>query len=253
MLHGMAWLLDLDGVVWLSGVAIPGSPEAIARLRDAGERVVFVTNNSSVRIGEQEAKLAAIGVPAVGDVVSSAVAAAALLDAGSRALVAGGPGIVEALEARGVTAVREGDADAVLVGFHRDFDFERLTVASAAVRRGARLVGTNDDATYPTPEGEIPGGGSILAAVAYASSVEPTVAGKPFQPMADAVRQLVGDGPHTMVGDRPSTDGRFARRLGARFALVLSGVTKPHELPVEPAPDLVGTDLADVVAQALAS
>jgi ribonucleotide monophosphatase NagD (HAD superfamily) len=55
------------------------------------------------------------------------------------------------------------------------------------------------------------------------------------------------------VGDRPSTDGRFARRLGARFALVLSGVTKPHELPVEPAPDLVGTDLADVVAQALAS
>jgi 4-nitrophenyl phosphatase len=253
MLHAMAWLLDLDGVVWLSGVAIPGSPEAVARLRAAGERVVFVTNNSSARIGEQEAKLAAIGIPAEGDVVSSAVAAAALLTAGTTALVAGGPGIVEALEARGVTAVTDGDADAVLVGFHRAFDFERLTVASDAVRRGARLVGTNDDATYPTPEGEIPGGGAILAAVAYASSVEPTVAGKPFQPMADAVKHLVGDGPHTMVGDRPSTDGLFARRLGARFALVLSGVTKPDELPVEPAPDLVGTDLADVVVQALAS
>jgi 4-nitrophenyl phosphatase len=253
MLHGMAWLLDLDGVVWLSGVAIPGSPEAVARLREAGERVVFVTNNSSARVGEQEAKLAKIGIPAEGDVVSSAMAAAALLDPGTTALVAGGPGIDEALGARGVAAVRDGDADAVLVGFHRDFDFDRLTAAAGAVRRGARLVGTNDDATYPTPEGEIPGGGAILAAVAYASSTEPVVAGKPFQPMADAVRALVGDGPHVMVGDRPSTDGLFARRLGARFGLVLSGVTKAHELPVEPAPDLLGTDLAGVVAQVLAS
>jgi len=249
----MAWLLDLDGVVWLSGEAIPGSPEAIARLRAAGERVLFVTNNSSARVAEQEAKLSAIGIPAVGDVVSSAMAAAALLEPGTTALVAGGPGIDEALTARGVTAVRDGRADAVLVGFHRDFDFERLRVASGAVRAGARLIGTNDDATYPTPDGEIPGGGAILAAVAYASSVEPTVAGKPFPPMVDAVRALVGDGPHVMVGDRPSTDGRFARRLGATFALVLSGVTKAHELPVEPAPDVVGTDLADVVGQVLAS
>jgi 4-nitrophenyl phosphatase len=249
----VAWLLDLDGVVWLSGVAIPGSPEAVARLRDAGERVLFVTNNSSARLGEQEAKLAAIGIPAEGDVVTSAMAAAALLEPGTTALVAGGPGIDEALAGRGVAAVREGSADAVVVGFHRDFDFAGLTVASGAVRAGARLIGTNDDATYPTPDGEIPGGGSILAAVAYASSVEPTVAGKPFQPMADAVRALAGDGPHVMVGDRPSTDGLFARRLGARFALVLSGVTAAGDLPVEPAPDLVGADLADVVGQALAS
>ncbi|MCU1486459.1 MAG: putative phosphatase [Actinomycetia bacterium] len=248
----MAWLLDLDGVVWLSGVAIPGSPEAVARLRAAGERVLFVTNNSSARVAEQEAKLSAIGIPAVGDVVTSAMAAAALLEPGTTALVAGGPGIDEALAGRGVTAVREGPADAVLVGFHRDFDFERLRVASGAVRAGARLIGTNDDATYPTPEGEIPGGGAILAAVAYASSVEPTVAGKPFPPMAEAVRSLVGDGPHVMVGDRPSTDGLFARRLGATFGLVLSGVTKAHELPVEPAPDVVGRDLAEVVAQVLA-
>jgi 4-nitrophenyl phosphatase len=247
----MAWLLDLDGVVWLSGVAIPGSPEAVARLRAAGERVLFVTNNSSARVAEQEARLSAIGIPAVGDVVSSAMAAAALLEPGTTALVAGGPGIDEALAERGVTAVREGAADAVLVGFHRDFDFERLRVASGAVRAGARLIGTNDDATYPTPEGEIPGGGAILAAVAYASSVAPTVAGKPFPPMADAVRALVGEGPHVMVGDRPSTDGLFARRLGATFGLVLSGVTKAADLPVEPAPDVVGRDLADVVAQLL--
>ena len=243
----MAWLLDLDGVVWLAGVAIPGSVEAIAELRAAGERVLFVTNNSSAKVGDQEAKLAAIGVPAEGDVVTSAMAAADLVEPGSTALVCGGPGIVEALERRGVTTVRDGAADAVVVGFHLDFDYDRLRAAAGAVRDGARLIGTNDDATYPTPGGEIPGGGAILSAVAYASSVTPTVAGKPNQPMADTVRALVGDGPHVMVGDRPSTDGLFARRLGATFGLVLSGVTKPAELPVDPTPDAVGSDLAELV------
>ena len=247
----MAWLLDLDGVVWLAGVAIPGSPEAVATLRAAGERVLFVTNNSSRPVGEQEAALAAVGIPAEGDVVTSAMAAAALLEPGSTALVCAGPGVDEALARHGVRAVRDGDADAVVVGFHRDFDYGRLTAAATAVRRGARLIGTNDDATYPTPEGEIPGGGALLAAVAYASGVEPEVAGKPFEAMVLAVRTSAGDGPHVMVGDRPSTDGRFARALGARFALVLSGVTRPEELPVEPAPDVVGADLAEVVTSAV--
>ena len=245
----MAWLLDLDGVVWLAGVAIPGSVEAVADLRAAGERVVFVTNNSSARVADQEKKLADIGIPAPGDVLTSAMAAAHLLEPGSTGLVCGGPGITEALEARGVTTVRDGAADAVVVGFHLDFDYQRLRAAAAAVRDGARLIGTNDDATYPTPEGEIPGGGAILAAVAYAASATPTVAGKPNEPMAAAVRDLVGTGPHVMVGDRPSTDGRFARRLGAPFALVLSGVTRADELPVEPAPDVVGADLAEVVTR----
>ena len=248
----MAWFCDLDGVVWLAGRPIPGAPEAIARLRAAGERVVFVTNNSSATVAHQEATLAAAGVPAEGDVITSAQAAARLLAPGSTALVCGGPGVEEALTIRGVTTVATGDADAVVVGFTTDFDYERLRLAHRAVWRGARLIGTNDDATYPTPEGPIPGGGALLAAVATAAGVTPTVAGKPFAPMADLARDLVGQGAHTVVGDRPSTDGRFARALGARFALVLSGVTTAADLPVEPVPDLVAPDLATLVDLVLA-
>ena len=80
-----------------------------------------------------------------------------------------GPGVDEALRARGVTTVREGRADAVVVGWHTDFDYARLTAAFRAVHAGARLIGTNDDPTYPTPDGLLPGGGSILAAVATAA------------------------------------------------------------------------------------
>lgn len=247
-------LCDLDGVVWLSHRPIPGAVEAIAELRAAGHRVLFVTNNSAARIAEHEVALAAIGVPADGDVMSSAMAAALLVGPGDRVVVLGGPGIVEGVESRGAevvpaAAIDDGvEVDVVMVGFHRDFDYEAMRRAAAAVHRGARLVGTNDDATYPTPDGAIPGGGAILAGVATASGVDPVIAGKPYEPIARLVREEIGEAAAlvaVMVGDRPSTDGEFARTLGCRFALVLSGVTASAE-GVTPPPDLVAADLAGV-------
>lgn len=242
-------LCDLDGVVWLARQAIPGSVEAIAALRAAGHRVLFVTNNSNPPLADTEGALEWIGVPARGDVLTSAQAAALLLQPGETAYVAGGQGIVEALAARGVEVRNDGPVDAVVVGFHREFDYDGLARASSLVRAGARLVGTNDDATYPTAEGPIPGGGSILAAVAFASGVEPVIAGKPYAPMASLVVDVVGAraaAAAVMVGDRPDTDGRFARAIGCRFALVYSGVTKPGAM-VDPTPDLTAADLAGVV------
>ena len=246
----MAWILDLDGVVWLSDEPIPGAADAIARLRARGDRVLFVSNNSSARVGDYLAKLQRVGVPSESaDLVTSAQAAATLLEPGQTVLVCAGPGVEEALEARDVRMVRSGKADAAVVGWHRDFDYEGLTRAAQAVMDGARLIGTNDDATYPTPEGPIPGGGAILAAVATAAGVEPTVAGKPHAPMVDLVRARLWsdvDG-STVVGDRPSPDGRFASALGVRFALVLSGVTNEADLPVDPEPAEVAADLASLV------
>ena len=245
----MTWLLDLDGVVWLSDDPIPGAAEAIAHLRRRGQRVVFLTNNSSATVAEYLTKLGRCGVPTdSGDLITSAQAAAQLVEPGERALVCAGPGVDEALRARGVETVRSGAADAVVVGWHRDFDFGRLTAACDAIRMGARLIGTNDDATYPTPNGPLPGGGAILAAVAYASGVTPVVAGKPFEPIVALLHERVAD-PTIMVGDRPTTDGLFAQRVGVPFALVLSGVTGADEVPSEPPVATVAADLAVLVAQ----
>jgi HAD superfamily hydrolase (TIGR01450 family) len=208
-----------------------------------------VTNNSFAAIATQEAALESIGVPARGDVVTSALAAARLLNPGDRVMVCGGPGIVEAVEGRGAVVVDDPHCDAVLVGFHRTFDYEAMRRAAAAVRNGARLIGTNDDATYPTPDGPIPGGGAILAAVAVGSGATPLIAGKPYAPMAEVVRDLIGraGAAHAvMVGDRPSTDGWFARELGCRYAQVWSGVTDRGDR-IEPHPDLAADDLGTIV------
>lgn len=224
-------LCDLDGVVWLAHRAIPGSADAIARLRISGRRVLFVTNNSMSTVAEQEAALAAVDVPATGDVVTSAMAGASLVHPGERVLVAAGPGVIEAVEARDAVAVGNdgrrdaGRFDAVIVGLHRDFDYDRLRSASTAVLDGARLIGTNGDTTYPTPRGLEPGGGSLLAAVASVSGATPIVAGKPHRPMAALINELAGDRPMLMVGDRADTDGAFAETLGCPFALVRTGVT----------------------------
>ena len=243
------WILDLDGVVWLSEDAIPGVPEAVKRLREAGNKLLFLTNNSSRKIGDMVDKFHGMGIEVEADeIVTSAQASASMLEPGSTALVCAGDGVREALAARGVEAVHEGPADTVVVGFHREFDYERLNAAYQTVRGGARLIATNDDPTYPTPDGPIPGGGALLAAIATAAGVEAEVAGKPYQPMADTVRDRIGgstDG--VLVGDRPDTDGLIAKRLGLPFTLVFTGVTKEDDLPVDPEPVMTAPDLPALI------
>lgn len=260
----MAWVLDLDGVVWIGPDPIAGAADAIAALRDAGERVLFVTNFSALTVADAEAKLARAGIEATGDVITSSMAAGTLIEPGSVVLVAGGPGVAEAVQAAGaelaaVDATPE-SIDAVVVGFHREFDFAGVTRAARALHAGARLIATNLDPTYPTPQGLEPGNGALVAAIATAGKVEPVVAGKPHQPVADLVHTTLGTTAgdpsnrtnHVVVGDLAPTDGALARALGYRFALVLSGVTSQDQVPdLDPAPDSVHADLAALVADHL--
>lgn len=252
-------LCDLDGVVWLAREAIPGAPEAVARLRDSGRRVVFVTNNSVSVVAEQEQALATIGIPAVGDVVTSAQAAASLITRGERAMVCGGPGVREAVVARGAVVVEpcvdDGPAPAaVVVGLTRDVDYAMIDAASRAIRAGARFVATNDDATFPTPVGLTPGAGAIVSAVATAAGSAPVIAGKPHAPMGELVAVRCGPGfagdKALMVGDRWATDGLFADVLGCSFALVRSGVTGPGA-PAGGVADIDEFDLDAVVTALL--
>lgn len=253
----MTWLLDCDGVVWLADDPIAGARDAVARLREAGERVVFLTNNSWPRVDDHVAKLNGMGMETrAEDVLTSSMAAARLVSPGERVLAVGGPGVHEELEKRGAVLVEPGEGEpascsAVVVGIDLGLTYARLSAATSAIRvGGARLIATNDDATFPTSHGLLPGAGSVVAAVSTAAGAVPLIAGKPHDAIAGLVRERI-EGVSMMVGDRPSTDGRFARALGVPFGLVLTGVTAPGHGPLDPAPDLEADDLSELVGRAL--
>jgi HAD superfamily hydrolase (TIGR01450 family) len=246
-----SWVIDLDGVIWLADQPIPGSADAVGRLRRAGIGVLFATNNASPTVSQLVGRLADAGIEAgAGEIVTSAQAAASMLAPGSVAMVCADDGVREALAERGVAVSDDGPVDAVVVGWTRRFDFALLAQAATAVRAGARLIGTNEDPTHPTPQGLLPGSGAILAAVATAAQAEPEVAGKPHPPMAALLRARAPDA-QVMVGDRPSTDGALARRMGLRFALVRSAVTADGREPMVVEPDEEAADLHALVEQRL--
>lgn len=249
-------LCDLDGVVWLAHEPIPGSVEAVRRVEELGKRVLYVTNNSFSTVAEQEGHLAAIGVRAEGRILTSAMSAASVLLPGQTVLVCGGRGIREEVSRAGCEVVVAHEHpgvrrsyDAVVVGLYREFDYTVLADAQRAVMSGARLIGSNSDNSYPTPHGVLPGGGSVLAAIATAAGVTPLVTGKPHKPMADLVRgECPGVAPSEMfmVGDKFSTDGAFAAALGCGFGLVMTGVTTAGG---EPSGTRAFADLASVVSE----
>ena len=252
-----AVVLDCDGVLWLGDEPLPGAAEAVARFRAAGLAVGFMTNNSSLPVSGYVEKLGRFGIEAeASEVLTSALAAADLLAAdlepGSKVLACSGPGVVEALEARGFAVVDAGPADAVVVGWHRTFDFDRLDRASAAIRAGARFVATNMDATYPAPDGLLPGNGSLVAAVATAAGRRPEVAGKPEAPTVALVRARFGD-VGMIAGDRPSTDGALAEALGWPFALVTSAATLSGDEPADYQSAFAGPSLAALAGSMISS
>jgi glycerol 3-phosphatase-2 len=233
-----AFLLDLDGVLYRGDVPIEGAGEAVRDLRRRGRRVVFITNNSARTPQAVAEALDSLGVPASPDeVVTSAQAAvpivAELIGPGGTVYAIGEEGVRTALKEGGMTLV-EGEpdrADAVVVGWDRHATYDSLRVASVLVQRGARLVATNSDASYPAPGGELwPGTGALLAAVEETTGTTAVVAGKPHRPLFEAALDRAGTGNALVVGDRLETDVAGASTAGLDSALVLTGAAETRHL-----------------------
>ena len=236
-----AALLDLDGVVYLGGAAIPKAPEALAAARQQGMQLAFVTNNASRTPSTIAAELSNLGVPAnPTEVVTSAQAAAHLIadkvPPGSPVLVVGGMGLRLALRERGlrpVSTAAEKPA-AVVQGYAAGVDYGLLAEGGLAVRAGAFFVASNVDTTLPTARGLQPGNGSLVRVIATATGTEPVVAGKPEPPLHAETVARTGAKRPLVVGDRLDTDIQGACRVGADSMLVFTGVSRPADAVLAP-------------------
>jgi len=249
-----ALIIDMDGVLWLGSQPTPGLAEFFAFLRRRGVRFVLATNNASRTEAQYAERLAAYGAPvAVDEILTSSSATAdylaSIAPAGSRVYAIGMDGVRQALTRRGFVLGEE-DALAVVVGIDWHVTYEQLKRASLLIRAGAKFIGTNPDATFPSPEGIIPGNGALLAAIETASGVKPIVVGKP-EPILyqQALRRLNTPLDATAaLGDRLETDILGGIRIGLKTILVMSGVTTPELLAAsDTRPDWVFADIVDVM------
>jgi phosphoglycolate/pyridoxal phosphate phosphatase family enzyme len=255
-------IFDLDGVVYRGETALPGAVATLNRLTADGHSLFYLTNNATRSRDDYAGKLRRLGIPCdPAQVMTSAYATALYLDgegaAGRSAFVVGECGLVGDLEAVGIRVLpteSEERADYVVVGLDKGFSYPKLARAYREIVAGAAFIATNRDPTYPLEEGvEIPGGGSIVAAIACATGRTPLTIGKPEPFALERILALSGAKPSAaiMVGDRLDTDIRVGRRVGLTTVLTLTGVTSREEAyaaSAEERPDFIIESLEELPA-----
>jgi 4-nitrophenyl phosphatase len=249
-----ALILDMDGVLWKSAQPIGDLPKIIGRIEGNNWKVMYATNNATRTVQQYVEFLSSFGVKSEPwQVITSATAVTRYLvekfPEGGGVYIVGEHGVIADCAEHGYIQSTDGVL-AVIVGFDRSVTYEKLKTATLLIRGGAPYIGTNPDLTFPTPEGLIPGAGSILAAVTAATGIHPVVVGKPEPLMYRIALERLGISPQQalVVGDRPETDITCAQLLGCRTALVLSGVTNADQAAAwSPPPDIIAKDLENVV------
>jgi HAD superfamily hydrolase (TIGR01458 family) len=244
-------LLDVDGVLHVSGEPIPGATEAVNELRHTGHDLRFVTNNSTRARDALAAELREMGFELGDDELQTTPRAAARELAGRRVLALVMSAIVPDLE--GVELVGDG-ADAVLVGGadetlepNQVFSYMNLNRAFNELQAGADLYCLHKNRWWQTKRGPMLDAGAVVAGLEYACGMEATVLGKPSAAyFAAALEHLDAEPELTwLVTDDLDDDVRAAKLFGMRTVLLRTGKFRPETLErSDTVPDMVMSSIA---------
>jgi len=242
-------IIDMDGVLYRDSLPMPRLGEFFTFLRLRGIRFILATNNSTHSVDDYMVKLAGMGARLEPNEILTAGRATALAlgreyPRGTRMHVFGMAALRQSLADEGFVLADENVA-VVVASMDRDLNYDKLKRACLLIRGGARFITTNRDATYPSPEGLLPGGGAVIAAIETGSGVTPEIIGKPEPTLYRlAMEQIQADPARTaVIGDRVETDLVGARRLDLATICVLSGASSRSEAEAF-APDWIFDDIA---------
>ncbi len=226
-----ALILDMDGVIWRDRQPIGNLANIFNRIEQKGIKYVFATNNSTSTVDKYVEDLMELGISAkYKQIYTSATTTARYLQSqhpnGGNVYVVGMDGLKKTLEKYGFTASNKYPI-AVVVGMDLNLTYDKLRTATLLIRGGVPFIGTNPDKTFPSPEGFVPGAGSMLAAIQAATGQAPDIMGKPKATMFLQAMEHLGENPREVlvVGDRLETDIAGGQAANCRCALVLTGVS----------------------------
>jgi NagD protein len=227
------FIFDLDGTIYRGEELIPGADAAIARLKNDGGRVVFLSNKPLQTREDYAEKMTRLGIATSPEEVinSSFVMTRYLLNLspGANLFVIGETPFVEELKRAGFTISEDpGLIEWVVAAFDRTFDYRKLNIAFQAIKKGAHFVATNPDRTCPVEGGEIPDCAAVIAAIeAVTQKKVEAVVGKPSPIIIEAALEVLGLPAEEcmLIGDRIETDIRMGKEANIATALVLTGVS----------------------------
>jgi NagD protein len=251
-----AYILDLDGTVYLGDVLLPNAHRAITTIRAAGKRTVFLSNNPTHTRFEYSRKLTRLGLPTPpADIINSSVVMVDFLQhilPKARLFVCGEQPLIDDLRDGGFSFSENPHAiDAVIASFDRTFVYSKLQIAFDAIRAGARFFATNADRYCPIPGGGQPDAASIIAAIeACTNTTCEAMVGKPSLHMTNAILNLLQLPPDRclMTGDRLETDVQMGLTAGMAAALTLTGATTLQDAQASAVkPHFILNDLGDLL------
>ena len=227
------FLFDMDGTLYLGDQLYDFTKELLQKIRSAGKRYLFMTNNSSKSVADYVKKLARLGIEATeDDFITSSQATAhylKLYHQGARLYVCGTNSLKEELRKEGfvVTEVLE-EVDCIVMGFDTELTFKKLEdVSRLLLTRELPYIATNPDYVCPTEFGSVPDCGSVCDMIFNATGKRPVVIGKPSPLMPELAMEHTGYGKEetAVIGDRIYTDIKSGLNAGTTTMLVMSGET----------------------------
>jgi 4-nitrophenyl phosphatase len=260
------FVLDMDGTLVLADGAynkarpLPGAVALVERLNRSGLPFAVMTNGTASSPDHLAAMLTAAGLPVTAQqvVTPTVVAARYLARRGAKTVMVLTPEAgCRPFEEEGIAVVNSRKAcaaDAVFVGWFRDFTMIDIENAAEAVLGGARLISASMNTAYMTERGRtFTTSRPIAAAISSLTGRRPILSGKPSDMALRAVTKILGvpASDIVVVGDDADLEVALARRGGALAALVRTGVSgevATDVLPPDRRPDLHIDTIEDLLA-----
>ncbi|NPU87532.1 MAG: TIGR01458 family HAD-type hydrolase [Methanothrix sp.] len=247
-----AFLMDLDGVLYVGGSPVPGARECLELMEEKGYRFRFISNSTRRCRASVAKRLSDMGYRIQPErIFTPSVAAIERIHrSGKRRCYLISTGDVHRdFEDAGVV-LAEDDVDFVVIGdAGSNFTYERLNRAFNHVLEGADIIALEMDRYWRDSEGFVLSAGPFVSALEYATGKRAELVGKPSPEFFSLALNDMGVNPQdaAMIGDDIITDVGGAQRVGMLGILVRTGKYRPeHAERSGVKPDCVLDSIADL-------